>query len=70
MCGLVLKEFERFLPVEGFFLLAAVVEEMHSQADVDAHGFEGLLTRLPVDDIVAEVVAVLQRLECRLWEQF
>lgn len=40
-------------------MLRAVVQQVHADADVDAHCLEGLLAGLAVDNVVSEVKFVL-----------
>lgn len=59
--GFGLEEGEGAVPVQGFFFFRAVVEEVHPDAHVDAHGFPGLFARLSVQHVVAHVEAVFER---------
>jgi len=51
-----LEQGERPLPVQRLPLLFAIVQQMHTHPDVDAHGFECLLPGLTIDNIVAHMV--------------
>ena len=55
--------------MQDCFLAGAIVEEVHSEADVDGHGFEGFGSRMAVQDVVSEVPGVFEGFERGLlWE--
>ena len=60
LLALLAQQVEGALPVQGLLLLGAVVEQVHADADVDAHGLPVLLARLAVDHVVAHVEVGLE----------
>ena len=55
LLALLAQQVDSALPVQGLLLLGAVVQQVHADADVDAHGLPVLLARLAVHHVVAHV---------------
>lgn len=55
LLALLFQELDSAFPVQGFLLLGPIVQSMHADTHIDAHGLKGLLSGLAVNDIVAHV---------------
>ena len=53
--ALAFEQIARAFPVKGFLFRRAVVEQVHPDADIDAHGFEGFIAGLTVNHVVAHM---------------
>ena len=60
LLALLPEQVERTFPVQGLLLLGAVIQQVHADTHVDAHGFPALLARLAVYHVISHVKFGLQ----------